>query len=423
MQERIFQVDKTSFFFQKALQRAFLEDYAMLLNGNTMSFPHGAFPKTIAFGSGKHLSVNSGNAFEALSKFHKNTILPIFGYIAYDLKNELENLKSNNPDYVHFPDMFFFHPDTVIHFEEEGLRIISEHPETIFREIQIMEMNTEQGTELNELKSRISKEKYLETVERIKQHIVEGDVYELNFCMEFFTESAKINPLDVYEKLNKLSPMPFSSLLKNKSNILISASPERFLKKTGKHLITQPIKGTVRRGNTKAEDEDLKEYLRNNEKEQAENMMIVDLCRNDLAKSSIPGSVVVEELFGIYSFSHVHQMISTVTSAIKPDLPWIEALKNAFPMGSMTGAPKIRAMELIEEFEQSKRGLFSGATGYITANGDFDFNVVIRSILYNEENNYLSFQAGSAITYDADPEREYEEVLLKTKAIREALFN
>jgi para-aminobenzoate synthetase component 1 len=153
----------------------------------------------------------------------------------------------------------------------------------------------------------------------------------------------------------------------------------------------------------------------------AENLMIVDLVRNDLAKSSKPGSVKVEELFGIYSFKQLHQMISTVSSIKRENVDPVEVIKNAFPMGSMTGAPKIRAMELIEKYETTKRGVYSGASGYFTPEMDFDFNVLIRSIFYNDTANKLSFQVGSAITYDADPEYEYKECLLKAKAIFEIL--
>jgi para-aminobenzoate synthetase component I len=195
------------------------------------------------------------------------------------------------------------------------------------------------------------------------------------------------------------------------------------LKKEGNRLISQPIKGTIRRGENEAEDQLLRQQLRNDEKELAENMMIVDLVRNDLARSARTGSVKVEEMFGIYAFRQVHQMISTVTAQLKEAIPFTEAIRQAFPMGSMTGAPKIRAMELIDQYEQSRRGLFSGAVGYITPEGDFDFNVVIRSILYNAANHYLSFHVGSAITYDSVPEKEYEECLLKAQAIFRALID
>ncbi len=258
-------------------------------------------------------------------------------------------------------------------------------------------------------------------MERIREHILDGDVYELNYCIEFFAKKARIDPLVVYEKLASRSPMPFSVFGRVHDCYMMGASPERFLKKTGTQLLSQPIKGTIRRGKDTAEDEQLKKLLQTDEKERAENMMIVDLVRNDLARSAVTGSVKVEEMFGIYTFAQLHQMISSVSAQLRPEVPFTEAIKHAFPAGSMTGAPKIKAMELIDQYEDVKRGLYSGAIGYITPEGDFDFNVVIRSILYNAATAYLSFQVGSAITYDAVGEKEYEECLLKAKAMWEVL--
>src|SRR5690606_8474955 len=191
--------------------------------------------------------------------------------------------------------------------------------------------------------------------------------------------------------------------------------------KEGHKIISQPIKGTMRRGSNESEDNVLKDQLYHSEKERAENMMIVDLVRNDLARSAIPGSVKVDELFGIYTYPKVHQMVSTVSANAGSDVAFSEIIRNAFPMGSMTGAPKVSAMKLIEQFESSRRGLFSGAAGYITPNGDFDFNVVIRSILYEQKTKKISFQVGSAITYDAVPDQEYQECQLKAEAMRQVL--
>ena len=224
-----------------------------------------------------------------------------------------------------------------------------------------------------------------------------------------------------FTKLNQLSPSPFSSFQKHEKNYILSASPERFLKNEGGKIISQPIKGTRPRGESEVEDEALKKELRSDEKELAENMMIVDLVRNDLARSSKIGSVKVEEIFGIYSFKQVHQMISTVVSEKRTELDVFQVIKNAFPMGSMTGAPKVKVMQLIEQYENTKRGAFSGAAGYICPNGDFDFNVLIRSLFLSTKKDTYSFQAGSAITYDSIPEKEYEECMLKAKAIMELI--
>lgn len=267
------------------------------------------------------------------------------------------------------------------------------------------------------IEHRVNRQQYTETVRAIQQDIVEGEIYEMNYCIEFYATEAVINPLTTFLDLNAASPMPFAGFFKLEDKYLLCASPERSLKKIASKLISQPIKGTIKRSLDQEQDNILRNQLRNSEKEISENMMIMDLVRNDLSKSAIVGSVRVEEMFGIYSFQHLHQMITTVSATLKPAYPLSNALKNAFPMGSMTGAPKIRAMELIEKYERTRRGLFSGSMGYIMSNQDFDFNVIIRSLQYNSQTNYLSFMVGSVITYDSDPEQEYEECLLKASAI------
>lgn len=271
------------------------------------------------------------------------------------------------------------------------------------------------------LLSRFSRAEYIQTVNTIQQHISRGDIYETNFCQEFYAENVLIDPLSVYNHLTRISPSPFGCYFKLNDQYILSASPERFLAKRDKQLISQPIKGTAKRSANKAEDEALKQSLKEHPKEQQENVMIVDLVRNDLTRSAKPGTVKVEELFGIYSFEQVHQMISTIVCEKDENLSDAEVIRNTFPMGSMTGAPKVSAMKLMDQYERSKRGVYSGAVGYFAPDGDFDFNVVIRTILYNIGNQYLSFQVGSAITHDADAEKEYEECLLKAKAILEVL--
>jgi para-aminobenzoate synthetase component 1 len=319
--------------------------------------------------------------------------------------------------------MYFFVPQHIIFFEKTQIRILSfENIEELLQKIYKTTIPIPENPKVvTKLQSNFSKSYYITAVEKIKQHILEGDVYELNFCMEFFLENMVISPKDVFLALKQVSPMPFATFFNVNSRYIIGASPERFLKKEGNIVISQPIKGTSKRGKNAAEDELLKQKLRNSEKEIAENMMIVDLVRNDLAKTAKTGTIKATELFGIYTFPQVHQMISTVQAEIDGQYNTIEIIKNAFPMGSMTGAPKIKAMELIEMYEKSKRGVFSGTIGYIKPNKDFDFNVVIRSIFYHAVDKYLTFQAGSAITFDAIAEQEYEECLLKTKAIRQVL--
>jgi para-aminobenzoate synthetase component 1 len=202
---------------------------------------------------------------------------------------------------------------------------------------------------------------------------------------------------------------------------LLSATPERYIKKIGEKIVTQPIKGTARRSDNEEEDYAFAKALQQNPKERSENIMIVDLVRNDLSRTARRGSVVVEELCEVYPFKQVHQMISTVTSQLAVGISPVDVIRSTFPMGSMTGAPKLRAMQIIESLEESKRGLYSGSVGYFTPTGDFDFNVIIRSILYNAENKYISYSVGGAITAGSDPDSEYEECLLKAKAMRAVL--
>lgn len=366
----------------------------------------------------KQIKTVTGTAFAQLSSFLQNTKTIIPGFLGYDLKNESEDLHSANPDHLFFPDMYFFEPQHVIIIKGEELRIYSEKAELIWKSVNKIQLTDISATLFKaHVRSRFSRDEYVNTVQQLQQHIAYGDIYEINFCQEFYADSVQLNPAKLFMKLNQTSPVPFAGFFKLDDQFILSTTPERFLSKRGSKLISQPIKGTARRKEDPIEDETAKENLKNNPKERAENVMIVDLVRNDLTKSAVRGSVRVEELFGIYSFRQVHQMISTVVCIADDKLNNTQLLKNTFPMGSMTGAPKIKAMELIDKYERSKRGVFSGAIGYFSPEGDFDFNVVIRSVLYNKTKKYLSFQVGSAITSESDPESEYEECLLKAEAI------
>ena len=366
-------------------------------------------------------------AFEDLHQYQSQTKDWLFGYLSYDLKNDVEELHSNNYDGLEFPDMYFFQPKKLFllkgnQLEIQYLNMCDDELEEDFNEI-IDQKNLCDFVTLRETKieQRISKESYLDKVNKMLEHIHRGDIYEANFCMEFYAENAVIDILEVYQKLNAISEPPFAVYFKNNNHYLASASPERYLKKQDTKVVSQPIKGTAKRFDTTEADENSKKELSENPKERSENIMIVDLVRNDLSHTATKGSVVVEELCGIYSFKQVHQMISTVVSNVEHTTSPIEILRTTFPMGSMTGAPKISAMNIIENLEETKRGLYSGSVGYFTPNGDFDFNVVIRSILYNSKNQYVSFSVGSAITSLSEPEKEYEECLLKAKAMFEVL--
>ncbi|HMK27334.1 MAG TPA: anthranilate synthase component I family protein, partial [Chitinophagaceae bacterium] len=336
---------------------------------------------------------------------------------------------SSNPDGIRFPGLFFFEPEVIIRFNEKEMSIDASNPEEIFREINAVELPVSGIMKRVNIQNRVAKKEYIQIIERLKEHILRGDCYEINFCQEFYAEHAAIDPVVVYKKLSTVSPNPFSALYKMDDRWLICASPERYLRKQGNRILSQPIKGTSKRITGNAEEDKIsKDELRHSAKDRSENVMVVDLVRNDLAKVCKEGTVKVDELYGIYSFPQVHQMISTVTGELKEDISFRDIIKATFPMGSMTGAPKKRVMELIEQYEKTKRGIFSGAVGYISAGGDlpagqasFDFNVVIRSIMYNATTNYLSYQAGSGITFYSDPENEWEECLLKAEAIKKVL--
>jgi para-aminobenzoate synthetase component 1 len=364
------------------------------------------------------------NVLQCLARFSDMHNDWLFGHISYELKNEIEQLTSSNEDCIEFPGIFLFQPNVVLQFANDLVIIscLKEKPEKIFNAILSEKIIGKHNSPKIFIHPRINREKYLETVELLLEHILRGDCYEINYCMEFFAEDAVINPLYIYDQLIKISPNPFSSYYKCYDKYLLCASPERYLKKEGRAIISQPIKGTAKRNNDNEREDKLnKEELEKSAKDKSENVMVVDLVRNDLNKICKEDTVTVEELFGIYSFPQVHQMISTVKGELKENINFANILKATFPMGSMTGAPKKRVMELIEKYEHTKRGIFSGAVGYITPEKDFDFNVVIRSIMYNSTKKYLSYQVGSGITFYSDAEKEYEECLLKAKAIEEVL--
>lgn len=386
------------------------------------------FECLLAAGSKFNIELNAGNAYAELGEFatkYKNEWL--FGHLAYDLKNETEKLISVHPDGIGFSDLHFFVPETVLELTETTLRIYTDGDATeIVSEIEGMPernfVKVKPGIEIN---NRISRESYTGIINAIKEHILRGDCYVINFCQEFYAENAKLDPLNAYLRLSAHSPNPFSVFYKVRDKYCLCASPERYLKKEEGKIFSQPIKGTAKRNLlSSTDDSKLKADLLNNQKEMSENVMIVDLVRNDLSRICKPGTVRVAELFGLYSFPQVHQMISTVVGEPMPELTWVDCVQASFPMGSMTGAPKKKVMELIEQYEQTRRGLFSGAIGYIRPGRglpDFDFNVVIRSILYNETTEYLSFQTGGGITFNSDPEKEYEECLLKAEAMVQVL--
>lgn len=397
----------------------------VFLDSNAYHQKYSSYDCVLAVDAFTTIKTDFHNAFEELQQYQQQTKDWLFGYLAYDLKNDTEKLHSDNFDGLQFPDLFFFQPKKLFllkdnHLEIQYLHLCDDEIDFDFNQIKTYSSNAIPNSQFNIL-PRISKENYVIKVNTMLEHIHRGDIYEANFCMEFYAEKATIDPLNVYEKLNQISKPPFATFFKNQQQYLLCASPERYLKKEGNKVISQPIKGTAKRFSEVTSDEQSKTELSQNPKERSENIMIVDLVRNDLSKTASKGSVDVEELCGIYTFEQVHQMISTVVSTVENAISPVEIIKTTFPMGSMTGAPKISAMNIIETLEETKRGLYSGAVGYFTPENDFDFNVVIRSILYNAEERYVSFSVGSAITAQANAEQEYEECMLKAKAMFEVL--
>ncbi|WP_338358343.1 anthranilate synthase component I family protein [Yeosuana marina] len=420
-------VENPEVFKQKLLLWSQQFHEVVWLDSNNYEQTYSSFDAVLAVDAMSSVQTNHCDAFNTLKQYQSNCKDWIFGYLTYDLKNDVEPLESNNFDGLQFPDLFFFQPKKLFlfkgnHVEIQYLDTVESHLKDDLKDIQQINKSTnQQNQDSVKIKMRIHKDAYFEKVNRVLEHIHRGDVYEVNFCQEFYAEDTTINPLETYFKLNEISKPPFATFLRLNDLFLMSSSPERYLKREGHSIISQPIKGTAKRSLNLDEDLQLKTDLSQDEKERSENIMTLDLVRNDLSKTAKKGSVRVAELCKVYSFKQVHQMISTVVSEIENSVHPVDVLKSTFPMGSMTGAPKISAMNIIETLEETKRSLYSGAVGYFTPDGNFDFNVVIRSILYNESNNYVSYSVGGAITAKSDPLKEYEECLIKAKAMRDVL--
>ncbi|WP_027395678.1 aminodeoxychorismate synthase component I [Aquimarina latercula] len=428
---KIYILENSSDFKIKLLQWAQQFDEIVWLDSNTYSQQYSSYDAVLAVDAFTAIQTDHYTGFDKLKEYQEQTADWIFGYLSYDLKNDTEQLTSKNLDSLNFPDLYFFQPKKLFFFKDNRLEIqylnmVDDEMEEDFLDIRrfpstIKVPNDDTSCGKVKISLRISKDVYKQKIQQMLAHIARGDIYEANFCQEFFAENSCIAPLETYYHLNQISKPPFAAFFKRSHQYLLSASPERYLRKEGSKIISQPIKGTAKRSQKEEEDKRLIQDLKNDPKERSENVMIVDLVRNDLSRTAIKGAVQVEELCKVYTFPQVHQMISTVVSEIHSKTSPVDVIRTTFPMGSMTGAPKISAMEIIEKLETSKRGLYSGAVGYFTPEGDFDFNVVIRSILYNEDKRYISYTVGGAITAKSDPDKEYEECLIKAKAMREVL--
>ena len=424
--ESIFSItdyDKTK---QQLLYCASRYSSCCFLDNHQYASPHQQHECLVALGQIDGFTASAGNALQPLKAFlAKHFGQWVFGHVCYDIKQETHNIPSRHPDKIGFPAMHFFVPEIVVRLSRNqiGIAVHAQSNHNVEQVWQgfLQETIAPKPASTVLMKARVSTADYLATIEKLLAHIHRGDCYEINYCQEFFAEQAAIHPPDVYLQLSAASPNPFGCFYKLNQSYLLCASPERYVMKKGSRIISQPIKGTAPRQHETDKDAAAIEALKNNPKERSENVMVVDMVRNDLSRICQPGTVHVDELFGIYSYPQVHQMISTVSGQLKPGLDFSDILLATFPMGSMTGAPKQRVVKLIEEYEQSRRGLFSGTVGYISPNGNFDFNVVIRSLMYNEASAYLSYMVGSGITAGSVPQAEYAECLLKAEAIKKVL--
>jgi len=412
-----FKIDEINSFKKKLFNWSKSYKTSVFLDSNSYQSRLGSYETILAVDSYSKLPFTNKNSLKKLEEYKNKTKDWLFGYFSYDLKNELENLTSINESSFYLPNLFFFQPKKIWIIKSNYVQAQYLNELDILKDWEVinsikLEKTCENNHKVN-LVPRLSKSQYIDKIKKMLLRINRGDIYEANFCMEWFSDNSNINPENVYHNLNQISKTPMSAFFKENNFYLISTSPERFIKRIDDRIISQPIKGTSRRDSDNLIDLNLKKELYLNNKERSENIMIVDLVRNDLSRFSIPGSVRVSELCEVYPFEQIHQMISTVECKIHKDLSLLEIIKSTFPMGSMTGAPKIKALEIIEDLEMSNRGLYSGALGYIDPNGNFDFNVIIRSLIYDSEKKYLSFHVGSAITSKSNPNNEYEECLLK----------
>lgn len=427
MISRAFHLKDSKLFTKKALLWGSQYENLSYLDSNGYRDNYGNLEVFIAVGAQDVFYPNpeEKEIFKNLQNFidrYPQTWIP--GFLGYDLKNELENLNSKNPNYSEFPPAHFFIPEFILLVGKFNLEIYGENEEIIeriFQEIKNIQLPDLPKEFKGNIEFRMSKDQYRQAFQKMMEHILKGDIYEANLCQEFYIQNAEIDPVPLFLRLNEISQTPFACFYKFGDHFILSASPERFLSKNKNILISQPIKGTAKRGSTEEEDAQIKINLSQNPKEISENVMIVDLVRNDLTKSAKEGSVKVMELTKVYSFKQVHQLISTISCEMSEGLSPVKVIENTFPPGSMTGAPKIRAMEIIDEIETSSRGVYSGAIGYFSPQGNFDFSVVIRTLLFNREKKYLSFHTGGAITAGSKMEDEYAETLLKGKAIFELL--
>lgn len=398
-------------------------NHIVWLDSNAYPEHQHTYEAVLAVDAHEILSIDEDFALTNLKQYREENKNWLFGYLGYRANSR--KLEDISKDLLKFPSLYFFQPKKVFLVHKDYIELHYLKPEEIeldWEAISRIELN-HACLELEdiEIKPRIDKDTYIAKVEQIQKYIKDGILDEINFCQEFYTDTKLDNPLAFYKQLNQISQAPFASYMRLEDKYAFCSSPERYLKHKKRKLITQPIKGTAKRLLDKEADERIKKRLKENEKEINENKLVVDMVMQEFKTFCIPESVEVTEFCKAYTFKQVHQLISTIEGEIKEDLSALDAISATYPMGSMTGLPKKTALVLTDELEDFDRGVYSGGIGYFTPEEDFDFNVVIRTALYNDTEAYLSFSAGGAITSLSNPEAEYEESLIKINAIKEIL--
>jgi len=417
---KLYSLKNKDLFVKKVVNFSSNQTHFTLLNSND-SFDD--YELIIAYGAESFIQ-SSKNSLKKIDKYISCVNDWVFGFLSYDLKNEIENLSDLNKDIFNLPNVYFYQPKVIWLIKGEKARIYSISKKNLNEDWdKINSIHYKECTKKSsiDLIPRTSRDEYVKKIKKIKQRILKGDCYEMNFCFDMYSKNKKINPYKTYIKLNNYTRSPMSTFFKLNQLFLLSSSPERFIKRNNKTIISQPIKGTAKRGLNSTEDEKIKERLLSSPKELSENHMIVDLVRNDLSRLARKGSVKVKYLNKLNTFKRVHQLISTIEAKIESNTKFSKIINGMFPMGSMTGAPKIESMNIIDEYESTKRGLYSGSVGYIKPNKDFDFNVVIRSIIYDEISKEINVNVGSAITFKSDAVSEFEECLLKAEPMIKSL--
>lgn len=343
------------------------------------------------------------------------------GYLSYDFGMEIMEINKKNEPYYRIPEVYMgYYEDYIIIDHKNLCTYIHSEDEDVLNKI----CNLKESIDISlvneklELFSNFRRNEFEEAVEKIRSYIKIGDVYQVNISQQF-RGMGKLNASDLYEKFRRANYGPYNAFLQMGSFSILSTSPEQFIRKRSDELMTRPIKGTIRKSEGKAENELLKEELLNSEKNRSELLMIIDLERNDLARLCIPGSVRVEALFDMEEYATVNHLVSTIKGNVKESTTFGNIIKAMFPGGSITGAPKLRAMEIIEELENVSRGIYTGSIGYVSNNGNMDFNIAIRTAIINDEGVF--YNVGGGITWDSQPEDEFEETLDKGKAIYKVL--